>query len=82
MERSLEEADEIVYNLMSRERWEAWVLLALYDFPGQLKETAQSSMAERAASPTLAMAIMMQYDLIEFVQTAIYDLSTENLPPE
>ena len=82
MERSMEIADDLVYNLTPRERWGTWVLLELYDFPGQLKETAQFSMAERGATPTLAMAEMMHYDLIEFAQTAIYDLSTENLPPE
>ena len=82
MERSLEDADGIVYDLSPHERWSAWVEMGMYEFPGELKNTAQFSMAERSATPTLAMATMMHYDLIEFAQTAIYDLSTENLPPQ
>lgn len=68
--RSMEEADMLVYDFSTHPQWRIWVGLLMYNFRGELKESGES------------MSTKMQYDLIEFAQTAIYDLSTENLPPE
>ena len=68
--RSLEEADMLVYDFPIHSLWRIWVGLLMYDFRGELKKSGES------------MTTKMQYDLIEFAQTALWHLSTENLPPE